>query len=388
MADQEDVVQDTKGSEESKLKATESHKLSREEREDFIHSLEHIVTVGSSIRHTAKRAEEWERKEQAKIQENILVVDKNEEEDGKRRALLPPMMHAEDVRMYGKNGYRRSNWPAKTRAPRKDTEWDNGDCIHPLAFLEARLSDMPPLKRQRVDGSNLSTDKTDCSVALEEVPRAMLARCWERAVHAASTRIDCDDTLGEQAEVASSSHSHSATLPEERNAKYSFDGAVKKCQDLNIHIKPSDKRQTCPACDTVFDSREGLCTHFFGKMNPAQRGCCWTKIRTTQYKLLDQILQKEVKEAADGLLKTIRQSIDKPAPHTEADGEPSRPHCWLDVIRILESTCDSARIHEAPADSTQETMQHESQKGLIALNPLVLRNAKFQSIDRYAGSPW
>lgn len=169
-----------------------SHRLRREEREDFVHALEHIVTVGSRVRHTIRRTNEWKSSQQQGTAQTI----------GR-------MLHAEDVRIYGStSGYRNSNWPVNVQGAKRviqnDSEWDqeHGDSIHPLAFLEARLSDFSPSKRQRIDGQNLSVDKTDCVVSLDEVTRAMLVRCWERAVHAAGSIIRTDGAIPQEEEVS------------------------------------------------------------------------------------------------------------------------------------------------------------------------------------------
>lgn len=359
-----------------------SSKLSREEREDFIHSLEHIVTVGSSTRRAVKRAEEWNKKQES--DQDTSVANLNEK-DGE---LLPPqMMHAEDVRILGKaNGHPQRNWPQKNRGHRsKDVEWDkeHGDCVHSLAFLEARLSDMPPSKRQRVDGPNLSMDKTDCRIALEEAPRAMLARCWERAVHAVSMSIGCKEGTGEEAELDSPQPVSSNTAsPIDVNSKYSSDNAARKCQDLNIHIKASTAEKSCPQCGIVYDSDEDFRKHFFGREDHSQRGCCWAKIRTTQYQLLDQVLQQEVTESAEGLIKTVFSSLDNTDPREEQVA-----HDWQDVLSSLESGYGSANVREDSAHGMQDTMLLEPNKGPVALNAHVLQNTKLRLIDRYVDLP-
>ena len=390
MLDGEEELEDPQGTNaKEKQEEIVSHKMSREEREDLIHSLEHIVTVGSSNRRAAKRAkewekrtEEWEKKKQHELQGDHSIGDK---EGGGNYAAMPiQMMHSEDVRIYGKNGYVQNNWPTKSRISRNDIEWDieHGDCIHPLAFLEARLSDDPPSKRQRVDRSNLSIDKTDSTVALDEVPRAMLVRCWERAVHAASALIDYDGELREEETGVADEMSL------EDQTTYSVDNAAKKCQDLNIRIRPGNRQQACPACGIMFESHEDLRQHFFGRSNQ-QCGCCWTKIRKAQYKLLDQMLQREVTGCADGLIQIVMSFLDKSSGRTEASNGSPPTQSWKDVLLVLESTCNSAhfQVHLADHTGTSETIKYEQRRGYITLNPHLIRNAKLRLIERYANIP-
>lgn len=363
-------------------------RLSREEREDLIHSLEHIVTVGSSIRRNVKRRKGWEAKHQSGRETNAtILIESNAEKGASRPSQRPALMHAEDVRIYGKRGRRQRNWPTKHRVKRKDNEWDidYGDCIHPLAFLEARLSDIPPTKRQRIDGRNLSQDKTDCTVALEEVPRAMIAHCWERAVHAASVGLDCTESLSQQADGAPSLPS---SADEAKDFQFSPEKAVQKCRDLGIELKSIIGDLSCPTCGIDFDSNDDLGKHFYGRTKPSQRGCCWKKIRTTQYELLDQVLQHEVRGAADGAVKSVMLSLDRSTRQTEPAGsEASKVRNWQDVLNILESTCESARVENPSANGLLETMQYEPRKGSIVLNPHVLKNSRQRLSDRYADMP-
>jgi hypothetical protein len=394
MSDEEEDVELTEEDVQKKRKAAAANKLSREEREDLIHSLEHIVTVGSSVRRNEKRRREWKSRQQNTEQEDGIVIDSEEKGASHPDAALPDMMHAEDVRIYGKNGRSRGNWPTKNRVYPQDKEWDyeHGDCIQPLAFLEARLSDMPPLKRQRVDGSNLSTDKTNCTVSLEEVPRAMLARCWERAVHAASVSIDCSDSLQEQAEDPPSVPLNARTALDDHE-KYSVNKAVQKCQELNIALQSNGSARSCPTCGIVFDTDEELRKHYYGRTDPSQRGCCWKTIQMTQYELLNQMLQQEVKDSAIGIIKTVMASVDSASRQAEPNNSPLRVHGWQDVLGMLDESIGAStrtRLQEpstASTDDSRETMRYEPGKSPVVLNPSILRNAELRLIDRYADAP-
>ena len=338
-----------------------SHRLRREEREDLVHSLEHIVTVGCHIRHSIRRTNEWKGSQQ---QVGVQTMGR--------------MLHAEDMRIYGStSGYRHSNWPINYQATKgviqNDSEWDqeHGDSIHPLAFLEARLSDFPPLKRQRIDEQNLSVDKTNSVVSLDDVPRAMLVRSWERAVHAAGSIVCTDSVIPQEKEYIK---------PKDTASSYSYDNAVKKCQDLNIHL--TAHAEVCPMCGTNFVSNEGLRQHFFG--NP-QHGCCWTKIRMTQCELLDQVLREEVVDCANGLVRMIMPSIDNQK--LTLDKGPLPVRSWKHIIHVLESTYASAHAHEAKSETILETMHHEPGMCPMAFNSKVLESVTMRLAERYADMP-
>lgn len=99
MSGEEEDVQLTEEDIQKKRKAILGNKLSREEREDIIHSLEHIVTVGSSVRRNEKRRREWKSRQQDTEQEDVVVIDSEENGASRPDAALPRMMHAEDVRI-------------------------------------------------------------------------------------------------------------------------------------------------------------------------------------------------------------------------------------------------------------------------------------------------
>lgn len=380
MSGHTEAVQNTSnGSKEKRL----PHKLTREEREDFVQSLEHIVTVGSSIRRSVKRAEEWQKQQESEANHVADSENINTDEDGKE-VRAPRMMHAEDVRVYGKNGHPMKNWPPKSlRHKNKDLEWDDehGDRINSLSFLEARLSDKPTSKRQRVDGPNLSHDRTDCTISFEEVPRAMLARCWERAVHAASMSVEQEEEA--DAVSVSSSPTPDETPPIDAiHIDYSYGNSVRKCRNLNIHLKTAAVNQLCPQCGIVFSSKDDLSRHFFGNDNHFQRGCCWSLIRTTQYRLLSEIMQQEVTEVADGVIKCALLSVE----NTD-QREKQETRDWLDIMSKLESTCSNASVQEDSANTMQDTVLYEPRRGPIALNSHVLHNTRLRLIDRYADLP-
>ena len=113
-------------------------------------------------------------------------------------------MLQEDFRIYGevgvgKEGFAKPPWPKQRKNSRflnnsdKNWETEHGDSIHPLAFAATRLSENPisnsAAQEKSWNGGNLNVSTTDTSLEEDEVPRALLLRCWERAVHASSESI-------------------------------------------------------------------------------------------------------------------------------------------------------------------------------------------------------
>jgi hypothetical protein len=167
--------------------------LTDRQNTDFRSSLEHIIAVGSKVRRDAWRRQEFQER-QSKQQ------PQQDDDDGLKEGTL---LFAEDIRIYGGTrsdyeiGFAKPPWPIPIPANgyckppnNSDGQWDieHGDSIHPIAFSMARLAQLPPKDNDQIkmDGNNLSIGTTDISLQRSEVPRALLLKCWERAVHAAS----------------------------------------------------------------------------------------------------------------------------------------------------------------------------------------------------------
>lgn len=340
----------TEDDEDVKQRSTvASQRLSREERQDLVQQLEHIVTIGSHVRHSFQRARKWNRSSPS--------TD-------------PQMLHAQDVQLYGEKYGRRMSpfptekkgWPCtqnKNGMTKNDKVWDrlHGDGIHPLAFSEARLSDVPPSKRQRVNGPNLSVDTTDPTVGQAQVPRAMLLRCWERAVHSAASTVPVPAL-----KPSEPSEAQSSTTDHQREVEmHSHERAVQKCKELNLSLEDEDTT-TCPCCGIEFDSDVDLKAHFYGRTNQ-QRGCCWTTIRHKQYELLDQLLQNQVTECALILIHTILTFIDDRQRQEESN---VAVHSWKHVVDALETKWDS------PASGRECE---------------ILESLRMRLVERYASTP-
>jgi hypothetical protein len=263
---------------------------------------------------------------------------------------------------------------------RDDQQWDleHGDTVHPLAFAEARLSEIPvpPTKRHRVDGPNLSIETTDCSVVQEEVPRAMLLRCWERAMQAASSVMHLEDTGSRKNASVESSLSRS-------KEPFSPDDAEAKCKHLGIELV-DDK--ACPNCGVCFDSARQQREHFLGKSN--QRGCCWNIIRQRQLEVIGRVLRNEAMYSCEDLIHIVVSS----SLNNEVEG---RGHLnnWHDVLVMLETEVASQRQYmpsSSHPDSKEpiaiQTIPGSSQEAVV-LNEQILEAVRMRLVERYADLP-
>jgi hypothetical protein len=189
-------------------------------------ALEHAVTTGSHVKQACRKRQRWESAQQQQQQQD--GESSNNTTEGRSSKAPPGIYFAEDLRLYGsqydggpnssrtnpsENGYPMKPWPSvqdvkedrnkmgdnPTEAD-MDSEWniEYGDSIPPILFSSARLSqeDLPlnettDTERHSMDWRTIpasfkSLQCTDISVPVNHVPRALLERCWTRAVQAAS----------------------------------------------------------------------------------------------------------------------------------------------------------------------------------------------------------
>jgi hypothetical protein len=191
-------------------------------RPDVSAILDHVLTAGAKIRHDNFRQNLFATTQEQRLQrEYQATLDRPTTRPGApppALGVLDNHVHAEDIRLYGSsnadhhsrterfNGLAQYPWPSIDyegtipqgsnyhRPPKLTTDdkpWnlEHGDTIHPLAFSKAKLSALPLQEEDRasVNGNNMYVGKTDMAVENSQVPRALLLRCWQRAVHAAST---------------------------------------------------------------------------------------------------------------------------------------------------------------------------------------------------------
>ena len=420
MASQSDLpaTASTKRKRQSKSKRTS---LPLPEDVDLHDDLEHVLTVGLSV-----RRQQWRRKEFSK--EHLVILQKDHAQLNclpTHRPGAPKVednvpdnyLHAEDVRIYGAEGYAKQAWPtmqvgnkaSQTRTkirrnktlPHDDDAWnlEHGDTIHPLAFSMARLSNVPLSEdnKVKVDGSNLHLSTTDITLtAPDDVPRAILLRCWERAVHAASTTI-----------YASVKHEARRKVQADRPRKQrkslqrddcrdvmdidnkvdrSSDAARSKCQEWNVPLPPSAP-YVCVRCNIDLLTRERLEQHFYGHGNV--RGCCWPLIQKKQRDIIDAILQQQVRIQVDQILALVmRKAKYLVAPSSTA----RRYFNWYDILQFLQGTMNEAHVDDgALARSSHpvfETIELSKGKYPLVMNPAILEVVEKRLIDRYADVPY
>jgi hypothetical protein len=222
-----------------KPKRKTNREILQEQREqtDLWSSLEHLIATGGKRKHDAERRQVFrdvqemflEQQHAAALvlpgvhdtEEDIITNNDNEndkERKGDSRKPAASKMSlikkkevlTEDIRIYGevggvsKDGFAKGPWPKRLKKTFKvdrtlnnsDRNWEveHGDSIHPLAFSSARLSSSSQSNKsdeqvKAINGSNLHVSTTDTSLSVEQVPRALLLRCWERAVHAACMTV-------------------------------------------------------------------------------------------------------------------------------------------------------------------------------------------------------
>ena len=118
------------------------------------------------------------------------------------------LLHVPDARVYQESynqGVEPGTWPLpphrtnRRAKSEKQWDWELSDGVHPVAFSQMRLTRQThPLPgccgedhtMQLPLDYDLDPDQTNCKVSGDDAPRAMLLRCWERAVHAAASTMD------------------------------------------------------------------------------------------------------------------------------------------------------------------------------------------------------
>ena len=372
----------------------------------------------------------------------------------------------EDIRIYGdvggirKDGYAKAAWPRYREKFKwddsaimnnSDNNWEieHGDQIHPLAFAAARLSQStrPKTKEEleTIHGRNLNVSSTDTSLSTDQVPRALLLRCWERAVHSASqtvpVRLDVpaadgndDDakTMDEPAKTADKETDISSSalfggeilgLGEPKNTgpfigqpspvKETLYAAQQRetaktraatkllCKCLGISLNAADlppdlPQLTCPVCTRLFEKADELRQHYFGR--PGYKGCFWNKVPEKQSEMLAKVMEMHIKKQVDGFLGLILTGAKDRAVET-ADGESSNQRRrllnWQDVLEFAERTMQASQSIEVSQPDPRngkhpifETVQQKSGGVPLVLNPTIVENVRRRLVDRYANVPF
>jgi hypothetical protein len=342
---------------------------------------------------------------------------------------------AEDMRIYGevvkKRGYSdtdraASAWPAIPSGvgPNANNNYyldnklwniEHGDTINPLAFSKARLSDTLPTEKDRdfIDGENLLIDTTDVGLTDNQVPRALLLRCWERAVHAASctmhapkignTEIANKDLTTEN-DWRKQAKSSLATLSSQRLPTKTCSRYTAEQQETAQSSKATKAKMTylgftnthcddnvCPRCSATFDNHLQLQKHFYGGDNV--RGCCWGLINEKQLSLIDNVLQRHIITQAELIVSSIVSEAKERVHQCKEDGKSKellRLFNWHDILKFMESDLQSSKCVPTDADPIEgnhpiiECLETKEGESPMVFNPGILEAVRRRLIDRYA----
>jgi len=440
-------------------------------------ALEHVVVIGAKVRRDNWRRREFIRRSQ---QDQVVgcpsvtnTTQKDEDNDGnstrrRQRQRQQKLVHAEDIRIYGnsrdghfKRGFPMNPWPSEDAGNREanvrhqqqqrkksdDSEWnvEHGDSIPPVLFRMARLSqEYPSEERLRIlNDASLSHTKTlqSTNITLDEasVPRALIERCWERAVHAASNSMfapimakvtkqtsEPNNHLKSTMNRSTSQSCYQYTSSQfDLNTPLSQESCRIKCKSLGIDIESESSKTmaiskgtakpttTCPRCNRSFETSNELESHYYG--NCAIGACCRPLVRPRHLDLIDKLLQSHVQSQTDLLLNVIMtQAItDRNDNNVDVDNgnnastgiseenivanQKRKPLLnWKDVSSCLKDALDDTSIIESSTNrvdarhavqqSIQTTAINEGSPPLI-LNQMVLDALNRRLIDRYANVP-
>jgi len=443
-------------------------------------ALEHVIVIGAKVRRDNWRHQEFIRRSQQDLIIGCPSVDITKQKDydiggnstrRRQRKRQQKLVHAEDIRIYGnsregpfKRGIPMNPWPSEDvgkmetnvhhhqqqqRKRSDDSEWnvEHGDSIPPVLFRMARLSqEYPSEERLRIfNDASLSRTKTlqSTNITLDEasVPRALIERCWERAVHAASNSMFAPITAKVTSQTSESNNHLTSKMKQsttrscyqypssqfDLNTPLSQESCRIKCKSLGIDIESERAKtmaiskgeatltKTCPRCTRSFETSNELESHYYG--NGATGGCWRPLVRPRHLDLIDKLLQSHVQSQTDLLLNVIMTQATTDQTDNDVDvnnknnastriSEESivankkrkRLLSWKDVSSCLkdalddtsvlpiESTTNRVNTRHAVQQSIQTTDNNESTPPLI-LNQMVLDAANRRLIDRYANVP-
>jgi hypothetical protein len=428
--------------------------LTENEMKDARNSVEHVLMIGSKNRHDIGRRQHFHTNHQ-------VLLDMEHEEPLGAPPVNPfgPTEHpdnnvfAEDVRIYGERGTAKSNgstktdnlspmpaWPRTTtkRGMKSnkyyvdDKEWDieHGDTINPLAFSMARLSEVMPKEEDRkfLDGRNRLINTTDISLTEDQVPRALLLRCWERAVHAASCvthvpKLPSEDpsfennpsaTKGATTRNATTASPNARSLYEAEQEKISCSrkATTAKCISLGFRLGTLPHENfTCPQCSALFDDTPQLEKHFYGgreekivaeerqadgsqgksqnERTTPLRGCCWALIKEKHLSLINTALQRHIQTQTESLLGAVMTNTKEKVPDDRGTKN-LRLMNWHDILKFMESTLESSLCLTNGNGKTEgsnpvlELLETKSRASPMVLNPAISEAVRRRLIDRYA----
>ena len=417
-------------------------------------AVEHILVAGAKV-----RRDDWRRQEFYKREENrptteamvcpplsatmdtvaTSIYSPRQQRRKRKRQLDTGVYHAEDLRIYGKR--HNSHLPAFAPKPTQsksqrsnfsksdDTEWnfEHGDSVPPILFRMARLSGEYPSEEEflRFNDPNATLAKslTSTNVTLEEndVPRALIEKCWERAIHIASNALVVPVTAA-PANTATAGNMNDTNVskisssiePFDINTPLSQDECREKCKSLGVDLDSLRSKgdaseglsdTTCPRCTRSFPTTEELIDHFYGTTQTT--GCCRALIRPRHLQLIRNLLQKYAENQTDQLGALLVNGSK------QMEQKQRGPFGWRDVRQnMMHAVENSALIptgnHSShPHTNTRHPVQQSMQLSLgmtgendeedatnatttalpLMLNPMILEAVNRRLIDRYADVP-
>mmetsp|Transcript_13795 Transcript_13795/g.34667 ORF Transcript_13795/g.34667 Transcript_13795/m.34667 type:complete len:473 (-) Transcript_13795:41-1459(-) len=428
-------------------------------------ALEHIIVTGAKVRRDDWRRHEFEHREENRPTPtalgcpplNAILDTAKTKTSGNRprkrnRPLQAVACHAEDLRIYGERHYlhlppfasktAQSGTQQDDHRRCEDSEWnfEHGDSIPPILFRMARLSRENPSQEQmlRFNDPKATLSKsftsTDITLPQHDIPRALIEKCWERAVHIASNTmvvpvVDASQTAGEASEIdtlgdARWKQRSSSSLPF-RKMPLSRESCQEKCESLGIDMESLRKKSeeeisetTCPRCTRSFSTTDELLDHYYGTTETF--GCCRALIRPRHLDLIRDLLQNYAESQTDQLATIFFSQNRQDDPNTnekEKGQKPQQLWNWTDVHRYMQHaveystpipTDSSSNHHRTDArHPVQESMaitsgaticndeedeeDEETNSSIPApplmLNQMVLDAVHRRLIDRYAEVP-
>lgn len=427
---------DVPSEEEGTLTGYDKH-LNKSERMELKTAMEHIVAVGNYNRHQDWRINTKWKKRKLTTATAYEHTDNNTEETKddadnsttKKKKARKTMkgnkdevldVHAEDLRLYGRNGIEPALWPAKTAVTLReryvqDTEWEHehGDQIHPCKFSAQVLAAKQPMPMpmsipEPLPGAKKTTsagaptvgerfmDQGEFSISKKEAPRALLLKCWERAVHAASCVIVPEVTLPTvetQQQGATNTNADQSIGTPDDSLRYSAAAANEKCQNLQIiHSLPTTAPFTCPNCQIDCGTTEHLKQHYYGLEN--HRGCCWPQIESAERALLDRVLRADVKSQTQSILHLVLSKLKQPPAMQKGSKNPKEQKKifdWQDVTQVLEeSLAGSSKQRPCTVNSDnvlQQTLLVDLEKPPLLINERTMDAITARLNGRYAKVP-
>lgn len=357
-----------------KISVSELLKLNRDE---LVDTLEHILASGAA----------WERRTN---RENAHSLPGNREE--KPAAII----NLEDQRIYG---IEEIDAEVGVIQKQKNMSWneEHGDFIHPLSFVEKKLQtrkrrrsgkerkiliEQTSMKAKKRINKWINPDDPMNSLSAGKARRAMIIRCWQRAMHVASSTVLVQNEQNPEKQAKRAKNN-----PDDES-KHSCSVKEVRAECKSLMIAPRQNNIKCPCCKMRFSSPEKCQRHYYGIPSSADmkkddsiiaQGCCLEHLEENRCRLIGRALQQEVK----GISQQIGELICSRAKKIIEEGQQLS---WREVLNCLNQVvAQSQPIMEGKCDVT--TIQPDKSQLPIALNKSVMDAVYSRLVDRYANIP-